>query len=109
MTSIVITQEQRKPIPTADQQLEFLNHIQQLIRLAETTSTYKFALLLSITRLAIEQGKLRATLLHLKLPILLKNLLSSIGIKPALFILKKKILYTDSKCRLCTSKSHFAD
>lgn len=66
MTSIVITQEQRRPIPTADQQLEFLNHIQQLIRLAETTSTYKFALLLSITRLAIEQGEASGNALTLK-------------------------------------------
>lgn len=57
MTPISIVQEQRLPIPSADQQLEFLNHIQQLIRLAETTSTYKFALLLSMTRLAIEQGE----------------------------------------------------
>ena len=45
------------PIPSAEKQLEFLNNIQQLISFADTTATYKYALLLSITRLAIEKGK----------------------------------------------------
>ena len=45
------------PIPSARTQLDFLNNIQQLINFADTTATYKYALLLSITRLAIEQGK----------------------------------------------------
>lgn len=67
MTTIAIVQVQRLPIPTAEQQLEFLNHIQQLIRLADTTSTYKFALLLSITRLAIEQGEASGNSLTLKI------------------------------------------
>ena len=67
MPQIAIIQEQRLPVPTAEKQITFLNHIQQLIRLAETTSTYKFALLLSITRLAIEQGESSGNTLTLKI------------------------------------------
>ena len=36
------------PIPNADQQLQFLQRIQQLLTDANFTSTYKFALLLAI-------------------------------------------------------------
>ena len=67
MPQITIIQEQRLPVPTAEKQIVFLNHILQLIRLAETTSTYKFALLLSITRLAIEQGEASGNTLTLKI------------------------------------------
>ena len=67
MPQIAIIQEQRLPVHTAEKQIVFLNHILQLIRLAETTSTYKFALLLSITRLAIEQGEASGNTLTLKI------------------------------------------
>lgn len=43
-------------IPTAQEQLRFLKHIQQILQSGTFTSTYKFALLISLTRLAIEQG-----------------------------------------------------
>lgn len=44
-------------IPTAQEQLRFLKHIQQILQSGTFTSTYKFALLMSLTRLAIEQGQ----------------------------------------------------
>lgn len=44
-------------IPTHQEQLKFLKHIQQILQSGTFTSTYKFALLMSITRLAIEQGQ----------------------------------------------------
>ena len=44
-------------IPTHHEQLKFLKHIQQVLQSGTFTSTYKFALLISLTRLAIEQGK----------------------------------------------------
>lgn len=44
-------------IPTAQEQLRILKHIQQILQSGTFTSTYKFALLMSLTRLAIEQGQ----------------------------------------------------
>lgn len=44
-------------IPTAQEQLRFLKHIQQILQSGTFTSTYKFALLMSLARLAIEQGQ----------------------------------------------------
>ena len=44
-------------VPTPQEQLKFLKHIQQILQSGTFTSTYKFALLMSITRLAIEQGQ----------------------------------------------------
>ncbi|MFZ3193805.1 MAG: HNH endonuclease [Moraxellaceae bacterium] len=44
-------------IPNADQQLQFLQRIQQLLTDASFTSTYKFALLLAITELSVEIGQ----------------------------------------------------
>ena len=44
-------------IPNADQQLQFLQRIQQLLTDANFTSTYKFALLLAITELSVEIGQ----------------------------------------------------
>ena len=52
-------------IPTPQEQLKFLKHIQQILQSGTFTSTYKFALLMSITRLAIEQGKDTGATLHL--------------------------------------------
>lgn len=52
-------------IPTYQEQLKFLKHIQQILQSGSFTSTYKFALLMSITRLAIEQGKDTGAALHL--------------------------------------------
>ena len=45
------------PIPSADEQIRFLKQIQRILQSGSYTSTYKFALLMSITRLAIEQGR----------------------------------------------------
>ena len=39
------------------QQLKFLKQIQQILHSGSFSSTYKFALLMSLSRLAIEQGK----------------------------------------------------
>ena len=43
-------------IPTPKQQLKFLKQIQQILHSGSFSSTYKFALLMSLSRLAIEQG-----------------------------------------------------
>lgn len=43
-------------IPTPQQQLKFLKQIQQILHSGSFSSTYKFALLMSLSRLAIEQG-----------------------------------------------------
>ena len=51
-------------IPTPQEQLKFLKHIQQILQSGAFTSTYKFALLMSITRLAIEQGQDTGAALH---------------------------------------------
>ena len=52
-------------VPTYQEQLKFLKHIQQILQSGTFPSTYKFALLMSITRLAIEQGKDTGAVLHL--------------------------------------------
>ena len=44
-------------IPTAQEQLQFLQRIQQLLTDSSFTSTYKFALLLAITELSVEMGQ----------------------------------------------------
>ena len=43
-------------IPTPQQQLKFLKQIQQILHSGSFSSTYKFALLMSLSRLAVEQG-----------------------------------------------------
>lgn len=43
-------------IPTPQEQLRFLKQIQTILQSGSFTSTYKFALLISLSRLAIEQG-----------------------------------------------------
>ena len=43
-------------IPTPQEQLKFLKQIQQILHSGSFSSTYKFALLMSLSRLAIEQG-----------------------------------------------------
>ena len=43
-------------VPTAEQQVSFLQNIQQLLEEGKFTSTYKFALLLSLVDLAVEKG-----------------------------------------------------
>ncbi|MCB1657525.1 MAG: HNH endonuclease [Pseudomonadales bacterium] len=45
------------PLPSADEQLLFLQRIQLLLTDATFTSTYKFALLLAITELSVEMGQ----------------------------------------------------
>ncbi|WP_104490833.1 HNH endonuclease [Acinetobacter indicus] len=52
-------------VPTPQEQLKFLKHIQQILQSGAFTSTYKFALLISITRLAIEKGEDTGAALHL--------------------------------------------
>ena len=42
--------------PTSDQHLTFLTNLETLLRTGRFTSTYKFALLLSMANLAVEQG-----------------------------------------------------
>ena len=43
-------------IPTPQQQLKFLKQIQQILHSGSFSSTYKFALLMSLSRLSVEQG-----------------------------------------------------
>ena len=44
-------------IPTAQEQLKFLKNIQLILQSGSFSSTYKFALLISLSRLAIERGE----------------------------------------------------
>lgn len=44
------------PTPTAQEQLKFLNQVQYLLQNGRSTTTYKYALLMSLVRLAIEKG-----------------------------------------------------
>jgi hypothetical protein len=44
------------PAPTAQQQLDFLVKIERLLAKGRRTTTYKFALLIALTNLAVEQG-----------------------------------------------------
>ena len=44
-------------IPTAQEQLKFLKSIQLILQSGSFSSTYKFALLISLSRLAIEKGE----------------------------------------------------
>jgi len=44
-------------IPSAQQQLKFLKNIQLILQSGSFSSTYKFALLISLSRLAIEKGE----------------------------------------------------
>lgn len=44
-------------IPTAQEQLKFLKNIQLILQSGSFSSTYKFALLISLSRLAIEKGE----------------------------------------------------
>ena len=43
--------------PTADQQIEFLAKIQRIFTEGEFTATYKFALLIALSDLAVELGR----------------------------------------------------
>ena len=45
-----------RPAPTAQQQLDFLSKVERLLSQGRFTSTYKFALLIALTNLAVEQG-----------------------------------------------------
>ncbi len=45
-----------RPAPTAQQQLDFLVKIERLLAKGRRTTTYKFALLIALTNLAVEQG-----------------------------------------------------
>ena len=43
--------------PTAQQQLKFLKNIQLILQSGSFSSTYKFALLISLSRSVIEKGQ----------------------------------------------------
>ena len=45
------------PPPTADQQIEFLAKVQRIFTEGEFTATYKFALLIALSDLAVELGR----------------------------------------------------
>lgn len=47
----------RSVIPTAQEQLKFLKNIQLILQTGSFSSTYKFALLISLSRLSIEKGE----------------------------------------------------
>ena len=42
--------------PTAEEQLDFLGKLKRLLSEGRFTSTYKFALLIALTNIAVEQG-----------------------------------------------------
>lgn len=44
-------------IPTAQEQLKFLKNIQLILQSGSFSSTYKFTVLISLSRLAIEKGQ----------------------------------------------------
>jgi len=44
------------PAPTAQQQLDFLGKIERILSQGQFTTTYKFALLIALTNIAVEQG-----------------------------------------------------
>lgn len=44
------------PAPTAQQQLDFLGKIERILSQGQFTTTYKFALLIVLTNIAVEQG-----------------------------------------------------
>jgi hypothetical protein len=46
-----------RPAPSPHEQLVFLDHVQRLFDEGEFVATYKYALLLAITELAVEQGE----------------------------------------------------
>ncbi len=45
-----------RPVPTAESQLAFLAKVERLLAEGRFTSTYKFALLIALTNIAVEQG-----------------------------------------------------
>ena len=45
-----------RPAPSAQEQLDFLAKVERLLSQGRFTSTYKFALLISLTNIAVEQG-----------------------------------------------------
>ena len=55
-------------IPTASQQLKFLKNIQLILQSGSFSSTYKFALMISLSRLAIEIGEDSGTPLTIEYP-----------------------------------------
>ena len=44
------------PTPSADFQLDFLAKVERLLSQGRFTSTYKFALLIALTNIAVERG-----------------------------------------------------
>jgi len=60
-------------IPSAEKQLQFLNKIQLLLEEGSFSSTYKFALLLAISDLAVEKGSAQGSCLTLSIESLAKK------------------------------------
>jgi len=54
-------------VPTAEDQLAFLNHIQRLFEEGEFVATYKYALLVSLTEIAVEKGKDTGSPIHISI------------------------------------------
>ena len=54
-------------LPSADDQLQFLQKIQRLLEAGRFTSTYKFALLIALTNVAVERGNDTNTALTIEL------------------------------------------
>ncbi len=66
-------------IPTAQEQLKFLKNIQLILQSGSFSSTYKFALLISLSRLAIEKGEDTGESLALEYTDIAESLSSCIG------------------------------
>ena len=64
------------PAPTAQQQLDFLVKVERLLTKGRTTTTYKFALLIAITNLAVEQGNDSGDALTIRLDDIARQFLS---------------------------------
>ena len=56
MTMVQQRTQMPSPTPNADGQLKFLHKIQRLLESGRFTSTYKFALLIALTNVAVEHG-----------------------------------------------------
>lgn len=52
--------------PSPIEQLKFLKNLQKILYLGAFTSTYKFALLMSLARLSVEQGEIGTDTIKLK-------------------------------------------
>lgn len=94
-------------IPSASQQLKFLKNIQLILQSGSFSSTYKFALIISLSRLAIEIGEDSGAPLVIKYPDLAeKELLSNLvyGIQAAFSVDCSSSCLPSLKMTLLTTK-----